>query len=615
MALGNVIQELVVRIRYVVDNGGLDRANSAVTRLRNLIGGISVGYGLMRVGKMALQTAAQLESAQAQFETMLGSKAAADKMMNEMWEYAAISTFEMSDVTKAATTMLNYGLSQDKTTEYMKRLGDIAGDSAPRFERMALAFAQMFGKGRLTGEELRQFVNAGANPLRTVADLHFGGDMGKAEDAMRKRKISAEMVMEAIRKLTDEGGKFYMNQIRQSKTLMGVYTTMMDRFKMMLSQAVMAFSTPIKEVMRFLGSINIKPVVEGIQWLSYAIQYLTMVVWNSGLREAWAGFVEMIQVAGIALVDAGGATGGLGNMLQTTGKILAWVLVILMKTTTFLTRVFLMALSTALPILREFGGALMGAFWIVQKFLESLKYVGWALLFLISLFVQIGLIIGVVSGFMSASVGAVSALAGGFAGLTGALGGFLGLLPAAITGMAALLGPVWATVAAILAMGWALWRLDNALNETVRREAKEREDAARGKVEDILNQRSREYDEAKKTGDKKQIALAKKRWEAMRDAYRKTYLGKPLADENIGDMSFEAFVRREQEGASAATKKIVSSSGKTTNINQKVDFKVDVKGDKNTKSGLTAADVAMLAERASRATFSLELERVLETVI
>ena len=204
--MGNVIQELLVRIRYVVDNGGLERSNNAVRSLRRTIAGIGVGAGLYKVGQTALQTAAQLESAQAQFETMLGSKAAADKMMNEMWEYAAMSTFEMTDVTKAATTMLNYGFSQEQTTDAMKRLGDIAGDSAPKFQRLALAYAQSFGKMRLTGEELRQFINAGANPLKEIANKHFKGNYAEAEAAMRKRKISFAMVQEAIQSLTDVGG-------------------------------------------------------------------------------------------------------------------------------------------------------------------------------------------------------------------------------------------------------------------------------------------------------------------------------------------------------------------------------------------------------------------------
>ncbi len=615
MSLSNVIQELVIRIRYVVDNGGLERTHTAIASLKRMVGGLAVGAALYKIGRTAWQTAADLEAANAQFETMLGSKAAAEKMMNEMWEYAALSTFEMSHVTKAATTMLNYGLSQEQTGEYMKRLGDIAGANAPKFERMALAFAQMFGKTRLTGEELRQFVNAGANPLKKIAEMHFGGDYAAAEDAMRKRKISSQMVFDAIRAMTDEGGQFYQNQLRQSQTLTGLYTTMIDRLKMVLSKGVMAFSVPIKAFMRLVGSLKFQNIIDGIQWLSYALQYIAMIMWQSGLSKAWENFKTALEEAGYALEDAGGATSAFGNILFVIGTVLGKLLAELVNFAAILIRVVYPIMSVLIDAFKILGEAMIGVMIILEGLGEVFNYIyesiAGATVNLKTFLVWLVM----VASFIGTTYLALAMFAGGVTSIWVALKGMVAVLPAAITGVAALLGPVWASVAAVLAMGWAIYKLNKALDEMVMRSEMDGENAARGAVEDELNKRSAELTDAEKTGDKEKIAKAHKRWKALRDAYKKVYLDKPFGEPDFGDTSFEAFVKREQEGSSAAVKKIVDTSGKTTNINQKVDFKVDVKGDKNAKTGLTAADVALLAERASRATFSIELERVLEGTI
>lgn len=606
--MGNVIQELLIRIRYVVDNGGLERSNNAVRSLRRTIAGIGVGAGLYKVGQTAVQTAAQLESAQAQFETMLGSKAAADKMMNEMWEYAAMSTFEMTDVTKAATTMLNYGFSQDQTSEAMKRLGDIAGDSAPKFQRMALAYAQSFGKMRLTGEELRQFINAGANPLKEIANKHFKGDYAAAEEAMRKRKISFAMVEEAMKSLTDAGGKFHGNQLRQSKTLTGVHTTMKDRLKATLAKMVMAFSVPLKALMTYIGKIDFSTVINGIQWLAYAVEYLARQIWGTGMKEGWEGFVQGLKDAGIAMTDAGGPTYALGNLLRALGMALGIVLGLFFKTLTLLTNVILPALAPVMFVLKELTGILYGVVLVFKWLAGGISY------FLDNVIGPLGAALAVMGMWWltaSAAVSGFGVVAGGvFATITS----FVTTgLPALIAGLTSMLTPFWAIAAAAFAIGFAVYKIKQAVDEKEQRELKAIDDEARGVDEDYLNKTNRELTEAKKTGDKKLIAKRQAAYDKQKAIYERDWL--TPKDPGIGDFDLDTFIKKTKDGNDFLVKQQIDANGKTTNINQKIDMKVAVEGDKNAKSGLTAGDVALLAERASRATFTLELERVLTGVL
>lgn len=606
--MGNVIQELLIRIRYVVDNGGLEKSNNAVRSLRRTIAGIGVGAGLYKVGQTAVRTAAQLESAQAQFETMLGSKAAADKMMNEMWEYAAMSTFEMTDVTKASTTMLNYGLTQEQTTEAMKRLGDVAGDSGPKFQRLALAYAQSFGKMRLTGEELRQFINAGANPLKEIANKHFKGDYAAAEDAMRKRKISFAMVEEAMKSLTSAGGKFYQNQLRQSQTLTGIYTTMKDKLKGSLAKMVMAFSAPLKAVMRWIGNINFQTVINGVQWLAYAVEYLARQIWGSGLAEGWGEFSKALEDAGIVMQNAGGPTYAFGNLLRALGLALGIVLGLFFKLLAFWTNNFLPAVAPVMFVIKELSGVIYGLVLVVKWLAGGISY------FLDNIIGPLGAALAVMGMWWLTATSALSAFGIAAGGVFATITGFVTTgLPALISGLTAMLSPFWAIAAAAFAIGYAVYKIKQAVDEKEQRELKAIDDEARGVDEDYLNKLSGQLTEAKKSGDKKLIEKRQAAYDKQKAIYERDWLAPK--DPGVGDFDLDSFIKKTKDGNEYLVKQKIDANGKTTNINQKIDMKVAVEGDKNAKSGLTAADVALLAERASRATFSIELERVLTGVV
>ena len=611
MSLGNVIQELLVRIRYVNDETGLKNTARSINKISRLLTGISVGAGLYMIGRTALKTASDLEAAEAQFTTMLGSSGEAKKAMKDMWEYAAISTFEMADVTKSMTTMLSHGMKLSEAEDTMRRLGDVAGASAPRFQRLSLAMAQMALKGRLTGEELRQFVNAGWNPLREIANKDFGGNMEEAEEAMRKHRVSAEAVFAALKKSTDQGGMFFQNQLRQSQTLVGVYTTMKDRLKKMLSDMIMGISPQIKSIMRWIGELDFTPLVEVFRLLVGSVQYLMAVIWESGLREGWIALAEAIGMTKEAAGDSG--LEALGSVLKLIGSIVGSVAGAILKLAAVIMRVLLPVWLFLLPVIRELGYALHGVWDIL---VVGVQVIGSILLALSALSVMVGglfMALSAISGAWGGFMVFLASVGGGLSGIVAVLSALLGLLPLLLPWIVSILGPLGVWAAAFLAIGWAVQRITNAVKEKERRQEQEQEDAARGSVEDELNKRSALLDKAKKRGDKKEIERAERHWSAMNNAYTNTYLNKKKTpEEETGIPDFKALVSMQGQGSEASVQKMVTSGKHTTNINNKVDFKVDVKGDKNAKTGLSAGEVAFLAERAARSTFGLALEQALE---
>lgn len=116
---------------------------------------------------------------------------------------AVLTPFTSGDLAKATSTMLSFGVAEEKVLPMMKQLGDISMGNADRFQHLALAFAQVSAAGRLTGQDLLQMVNAGFNPLQEIAKK-TGKSLGDLKDEMAEGAISTKMVEEAMRAATAE---------------------------------------------------------------------------------------------------------------------------------------------------------------------------------------------------------------------------------------------------------------------------------------------------------------------------------------------------------------------------------------------------------------------------
>ena len=177
---------------------------------------IAAGVGIAQYAPKALQMAtgifrnameANMEREQQRISlgVLMGGQKQGDQMLNRITGMAAKTPFGTEDLLKSAQTMLGFGVVQDKVLPIMQQLGDISGGNAERFQSLTLAFSQMSSTGRLMGQDLLQMVNAGFNPLKQISEM-TGKSMGQLKKDMEEGKISADLVMQAMRKATSEGG-------------------------------------------------------------------------------------------------------------------------------------------------------------------------------------------------------------------------------------------------------------------------------------------------------------------------------------------------------------------------------------------------------------------------
>lgn len=155
-----------------------------------------------------IEVRAEMQMLNKSFEILLGSKDKADLYVKEIKDYALLSPLSVSDVSKAAQTLLGFNVEANKTIPIIKSIGDISMGDSLKFSSLTLAFAQMSAAGRLMGQDLNQMINAGFNPLQTISDK-TGKSISQLKKDMEAGAVSSQMVADAFATATAEGGKFH----------------------------------------------------------------------------------------------------------------------------------------------------------------------------------------------------------------------------------------------------------------------------------------------------------------------------------------------------------------------------------------------------------------------
>lgn len=187
---------------------------------------VVLGAGIGAITKLGMEA----ENSAISFEVLLGSSEKATDMLGKITEMAAKTPFEKMDLQNAAQQMLNFGVAENQVLDYMKQLGDIAAGDKQRFQSLALVFGQVSSAGKLSGQDLLQFINAGFNPLKELADM-TGESYASLQDKMSKGLITTDMVAKAMNKATSEGGKFYQMMDKMSATTGGRISSVIDDIK------------------------------------------------------------------------------------------------------------------------------------------------------------------------------------------------------------------------------------------------------------------------------------------------------------------------------------------------------------------------------------------------
>lgn len=606
-----IVAELLTKLGFKLDTDGLDKGKSALQEFKSFALKLGLGAAVAMIGRTAIQAAADIESMKAQFTTMLGDEQKAVNLMKQLQGYAARTTFETGDVTQVVQTLMAFGVEQKQAMDVMKRLGDVAGANKERFKSLGLAMAQVSSAGRLQGQDLLQLVNAGWNPLREISAM-TGKSMADLRKDMEKGLISAEMVTAALARATSEGGMFYKNQERQAKTLMGVYSTMVDNLKIKLADMALAFAPALKGLMELVSKVDLTPLVEVFRWLAAAIQYVAEVAWNSGLHEAFFVFQEALSEVFGTMSDAT-APARFEAVLKSLGQILGWVASAVLLAASTLLRLYrvlvgvaqfvwewrALFISLGFVLLAVFGPAMVTQ---IMGFVGATRIATLWQTFFARAALASGAAVGykvtmlgiLKSALFSVQMGYTKALAAARAFVAGGAGGMMGVL------------------AAVAFTAYQLYRLYNAIQELKAAEDVNARNERATKAIQGLDEDARELRLARERGDTASMQMLEARMKRKREEYRRITAENNAHWSQEDQMpSFEAIIKAGDQNSQTQMQKVVEGSQRVQNISNKTDVTIHAPQGADGKTGLGPSELGKLAEQVFRSQFSIQLRGLL----
>jgi tape measure domain-containing protein len=161
----------------------------------------------MSIASAGIRTALDFDRQVVAFASITGSIDESNAMMQKFLDLSARAPLSITAMQGMARTMLSFGSSARDATQGVEMIAKITGGDEMRSQNMALAFAQIRGQGKLMGQELRQMIDAGFNPLEQISKA-TGKSMGELREIMEKGGISFGMVRQAMTEVTSGGGRF-----------------------------------------------------------------------------------------------------------------------------------------------------------------------------------------------------------------------------------------------------------------------------------------------------------------------------------------------------------------------------------------------------------------------
>lgn len=232
---------------------------------------LASAFSLLQGAKFVFAKTAEIESQAKSLEVLTGSAQKSKKIISELQQLGAVTPFTSTELIDAAKRLQAFGIEADAVVETTRRLADVSGATGAELQGLVTAFGQVQAKGRLQGEELLQFQERGIG-LQKELQRMYGMTGEEFRKALEKGRFSAKAVEEAIKNLTNAGGKYANGAIAQSTTLQGKFSTLQDGVDALAREIGNTLAPSLKIVLDDLTAF-VNGFVQGLQYMQ--AQYRT----------------------------------------------------------------------------------------------------------------------------------------------------------------------------------------------------------------------------------------------------------------------------------------------------------------------------------------------------
>ena len=211
------------------------QSNNVLSDMKSTLAQYAGMAAAFRGLQTSLSLAATAESNKISLEVLTGSLQKANYLFEGFIQLDRSSPLSRQDFSRASQTLIGYGLAAEGTMPMLRALSEVSIGNAERFQSLALAFGQVTANGRLMGQEVLQMVNAGFNPLQEISRT-TGTSMLDLKKQMEAGAISAEMVENAFKSATSEGGRFHDMNVRLRDSAAGQFAKMKSDVELLATE-------------------------------------------------------------------------------------------------------------------------------------------------------------------------------------------------------------------------------------------------------------------------------------------------------------------------------------------------------------------------------------------
>ena len=231
--------------------------NRSFAGLGSTIAGLGIGVAVGIAAKKVATLGIEMEQTRVAFTTFLGDAEKANKLIAQLNEFANVTPFDNAEVIKSGRLLLAAGIPAEKITSQLKEIGDVAAGANVPITELAAIFQKATNKGKLQAEELNQFSERGI-PLLDELSKMFGKNKAEVLKLGEQGKITSEVMNQAFKNMTSDGGIFFNLMEKQSKTVGGRISTLIGKLQLLgikIGEALLPVIGKVTDV--FTGLIEI----------------------------------------------------------------------------------------------------------------------------------------------------------------------------------------------------------------------------------------------------------------------------------------------------------------------------------------------------------------------
>lgn len=280
-----------------------DKMDRTFRDLGRLGAGAFTGLQLSSVVQEIVRVRGEFQQLEISFNTMLGSKAKADKLMADVTKFAAQTPYGLSETANASKILIAYGADVETVIDRLRKLGDIAAGVGAPLGELTKVYGQVMVNGRMETERLNQFLDRGVPMISELAKV-----LGVADSQVKKMveegKVGFPQLEQAIDNLTKKGAMFGGLMAEQSKSLVGLQSQLGDAVDAMLNDlgkssegiATTLFQSAITAVENYEKVVDVMKVVVSAYGAYRAALMLTAAYQNrANIAALVNGYIELAK--------------------------------------------------------------------------------------------------------------------------------------------------------------------------------------------------------------------------------------------------------------------------------------------------------------------------------